>query len=672
MNRTVLSCCLLFITLFSGHQLLAQLSLHIDKQFFAGKKILKVETTWDDYVWVLGEDNFVARISPSDQVEDFTAFFAGYSTKPFTDISTRVADTLLLGTDGDYAFLFTDGNVRQLGPSSGVDMATITGVIIPKQFFLPHFSNEDTEYFPIALTAGWKAYGSTDYENFTNNAEMLKSTPQQPVTTIWKQNDRKGFLYLYHYAKTHEWLPSCYGREISDFELFMPLAGGAGLQQAFVDQIGSNQRIRAAFYTPRVKLPGIERPAFFWAGDYGLNFSHQTLNCFERSTSIPFFSDKEVTCINDINALAAQEDYLSFLLVGTSAGLFISSDNQKEGLDTDYIRSGVLGDLRINDMESTSTGAPNEYNSPYGYDQAFCEKWLYVGTENGLFKMNYSIEPPSYDHVGNTVYLNGFPLEDTSVSACGGNEDILAIGFSQDANNFIQWQRDGQHIIGADTNFVYLTEPGVYRAVMWFGCENIEIYSKAITVTIEDAPDFTFDYPDTVDICEGDAFPLEVQNAQPEYRYQWYRDGIAIAGETSSALSVTEAGTYYVGVSACGDNFVFSDSVTVRFHRLEKPTSSDTDILVCEGQTGTITLIGYLPGITKRWYRDGILLADELDTVLRVSEPGAYHIELSIGSCSVVSDRLIVRIVALPEARIQAALYKTRSLKIPSKNVSQP
>lgn len=169
-----------------------------------------------------------------------------------------------------------------------------------------------------------------------------------------------------------------------------------------------------------------------------------------------------------------------------------------------------------------------------------------------------------------------------------------------------------------------------------------------------DAPEFTFDYPDTMDVCLGNTFPLEVTDVQPGYRYQWYRDGEPLLGDTLSAFAVREAGTYHVGVSAPGDTFVFSDSVTVRFHLLEEPISSDTDIFLCEGQTGTISLIGYAPEVVKRWYRDGVLLP-ESDTTLQVSEPGVYHVKLSIGSCSVVSDMLTLHMAALPIARIQAA-----------------
>lgn len=280
----------LILPLIFGYQsVAAQLSLHIDEHFFAGKKILKAETTWDSYVWVLGENNFIARISPDDQVEDFTAFFAGYSTKPFTDISSRSANTLLSGTDGDYAFLFAKGNIRQIGP----------------------------------------------------------------------------------------------------------------------------------------------------------------------------------------------------------------------------------------------------------------------------------------DHV--------------------------------------------------------------------------------------DAPKFTFDYPDTVDLCKGDTFPMEVENAQGDYSYQWYRNGEALAGETRPAFSATEAGTYAVEVSASGDNVVFSDSVTIRLHYLEKPVSSDEAILMCEGVPRRIRVTGYAPETIKRWYRDGVLLPGESDAALVVTQPGAYSVEIAIGSCSVTSDQLTVRFVALPVAKIKAA-----------------
>ncbi|MGV3763365.1 T9SS type B sorting domain-containing protein [Parapedobacter sp.] len=653
MKRIVPSCCLLCAALFLGDYAVAQLTLRVDAQFFEGREIRKVETTSDGHVWVLGDNNFIARVSPDDGVEDFTALFAAHSTKPFTDISAHHADTLLLGTAGDYAFLFTGGAVQQLGPSMGVHIPNITGVAIPKQFYLTIPGHAATSYTQMVLTAGWETFGRMSDGRFAGGAADLKSTPQTPVTTRWWQNDRKGFVYTHHYAENHAWLPNCYGREISAFELFMPWSIN-GLQQAFVDQAGDPRSIRAAFYTPRVKLEGLVRPGFFWAGESGLNFSQQTFDCFARSTPIPFFNGKEVSCITDINALAAHPDYLSFLVVGTSAGLFVSSESQKRQVETDYLQSSALGSRRINDMESFSTGSPSEFDGQYGYTDAICEKWLYVGTEDGLFKMDYTIAAASYSHVGQTVYKNGTRVEGTSVTACPGGNDVLYIPLFLDSNNAIQWQLDGENISGADTIMVPLTKPGVYRAVMWSACENIEIYSPEITVEMAEMPEFTFDYPDTVDLCLGNAFLMEVTDGQPDYTYQWYWNGTALTDETNPSFSATMAGTYYVGVRTCGDNIIFSDSVTIRVHQLQKPQSPDTDIHICEGEPGRLRLRGYAPEVTARWYRDGVLIPGESDTVLTITQSGMYAVEVVQGDCSVMSDELSVQFVALPEATITA------------------
>lgn len=167
-------------------------------------------------------------------------------------------------------------------------------------------------------------------------------------------------------------------------------------------------------------------------------------------------------------------------------------------------------------------------------------------------------------------------------------------------------------------------------------------------------PAFTFDYPDTVMLCDGDSFLLEVTDVQPGYRYQWYRNGNIIDEQTSSLFYATTAGTYMVRINDPGSNSVYTDSVTVIYH-LRRPTTTDRNIPVCEGETRTLTLTGYAPDAVKRWYRNGELIVGASDTALRVSEPGNYRVEISIGTCSVSSDELSVHFLAPPVARIQAA-----------------
>lgn len=171
---------------------------------------------------------------------------------------------------------------------------------------------------------------------------------------------------------------------------------------------------------------------------------------------------------------------------------------------------------------------------------------------------------------------------------------------------------------------------------------------------LADSLAFTFDYPDTVALCNQPFFTLEVTDVQPGYHYQWYRNGELIADQTSSVFDATTDGTYSVGVSAGGE-FVHSDSITLLFRRLERPTTTGQNISVCEGTVRTLTLTGYAPETVKRWYRNGELIAGASANILQVTEPGNYRVEISLGTCSVSSDELAVTFVTPPVAQIQAA-----------------
>ena len=180
-------------------------------------------------------------------------------------------------------------------------------------------------------------------------------------------------------------------------------------------------------------------------------------------------------------------------------------------------------------------------------------------------------------------------------------------------------------------------------------------YSKEIPVEIMDLPKFTFNYPDTVDVCTEGVFRMEVTDVLSSYSYQWFRNDAVLVGETDPVFSATESGTYTVRVSDDAGNVIFSDPVTVHFHYLSKPTSSGEDILLCDGRPGRLTLTGTSPETVKRWYRDNVLIPGESDTMLVVTQPGAYAVELASGSCSVRSDVLNVRFLTYPVAKIEAA-----------------
>src|SRR3546814_228839 len=168
-------------------------------------------------------------------------------------------------------------------------------------------------------------------------------------------------------------------------------------------------------------------------------------------------------------------------------------------------------------------------------------------------------------------------------------------------------------------------------------------------------PPFTFNYPDSVTLCNEISFSLEVTDVQPGYRYQWYRNDAVIADQTASILQATTNGTYAVRVIDSGGNSALSNSVTLIFHHLMEPETTGENLSVCEGSVRTLTLTGYAPETVKRWYRNGELIAGASANILQVTEPGNYRVEISIGTCSVSSDELAVTFVTPPVAQIQVA-----------------
>ena len=102
----------------------------------------------------------------------------------------------------------------------------------------------------------------------------------------------------------------------------------------------------------------------------------------------------------------------------------------------------------------------------------------------------------------------------------------------------------------------------------------------------------------TLDICAGNAISLFVTaNGNGVLNYQWQKDGIDISGETSDSLNIANSVASDAGVYQCvvtdDDGSTTSTTITVNVRSL--PTVNITgDLIICEGQTTTLTATGAL------------------------------------------------------------------------------
>ncbi len=156
-----------------------------------------------------------------------------------------------------------------------------------------------------------------------------------------------------------------------------------------------------------------------------------------------------------------------------------------------------------------------------------------------------------------------------------------------------------------------------------FGC----VSHASISINVNGLPEKPFVMADNINICEGGQVTLTVTNPVYNATYAWYRDGVEIYGATQTTLIdyPTTAGyhTYTVMASQNGCNSI-SEPVTITVSPQPNVTITRVpgyDAMVCEGGSTAIQAVveGGYGSATYRWYKNGVLLPNETNYILYVS-----------------------------------------------------
>jgi len=118
--------------------------------------------------------------------------------------------------------------------------------------------------------------------------------------------------------------------------------------------------------------------------------------------------------------------------------------------------------------------------------------------------------------------------------------------------------------------------------------------------------------------CVGGSTTLSVGTA---ISYQWYKNGVALSGESTSSYVVSSPGVYNCMIrDVCGMDSV-STGMVVQQNPLPSVSLSGSTTLC----TGTpVTLTGTSGG-TSQWYLNGALISGETSNTISVSAPGVYN-----------------------------------------------
>jgi hypothetical protein len=206
-----------------------------------------------------------------------------------------------------------------------------------------------------------------------------------------------------------------------------------------------------------------------------------------------------------------------------------------------------------------------------------------------------------------------------------------------------QWRKNGTNISGAITSSYNIAsaivgDAGAYTVVVTNACGSVTSSTANITVNCP-VPVIT-SQPSYTTIDTGAILNLSVTGTGVT-SYQWYKDSIAVSGQTSSTLSITGAtvsnnGIYTVVLTnSCGN--VTSSSVTVAINCPSpvitiQPTASTT---VSAGATVALSVsFTSASTVTFQWKKDGVNISGATTSALNLpsvttGDAGTYSVVLT-------------------------------------------
>lgn len=171
---------------------------------------------------------------------------------------------------------------------------------------------------------------------------------------------------------------------------------------------------------------------------------------------------------------------------------------------------------------------------------------------------------------------------------------------------------------------------GIYKVRIQSGdCLSSE---SSTTVSVVSLPEFTVSASGATTLCEGSSVVLSTQN-RDGYTYQWYKDGAAISGATSSQITASESGSYQVLVDHTGSNCeIETNAIEVNVYTMPAAAYS-MPASACSGQevafTSSTTVDGTAP-VEYSWdFGDGTT-STELNPVHTFATAGNYTVQHSV------------------------------------------
>lgn len=224
--------------------------------------------------------------------------------------------------------------------------------------------------------------------------------------------------------------------------------------------------------------------------------------------------------------------------------------------------------------------------------------------------------------------------------ACQSTSTVLSLStFQTEINSTIvdlipsvgvytfQWYKNNQLITGATQSTLALnsaSENGNYQLAISY--PNLPTqYSNIITVSLDLGP---LVIESDTELCQGGTVMLTSSITNSAYSYQWYLDGVAITGATTSSYEASIEGNYHL-IVLCGACSATSNLLELEISTVTITNHSPTNVVLLPGQTEELSIVTTATNPQYTWYFNNVIIPGANQSTLDVDAPGTYKVVVS-------------------------------------------
>ena len=215
-----------------------------------------------------------------------------------------------------------------------------------------------------------------------------------------------------------------------------------------------------------------------------------------------------------------------------------------------------------------------------------------------------------------------------------GTVDVSSLGYQY------QWYNGSTAVAGATSSTLTLTnasQNGSYKVVATVP-DFAPVNSNNVSVNIA-MPAGSVTISQSGTLCSGSTVTLSSGVTGAGYTYQWYKNGSALAGATSSSFMAASEGDYYLIITA-GTCTSQSNTLNVTEAQIViNSTNLVTDVIL-PGDSKILTVTTDAVAPTYAWYRNNVLLS-ETSASITVTEDGEYKVVVTQTSgCNATQEKI--------------------------------